>query len=81
VGPHCVGVERTPKMVNLVRPQACRGTLENGEAELAVEWLVLDLDLQRTFDHATNVEEAQAALILFVCSVGRCGDPTATCPN
>lgn len=56
-------------------PEAGGGALEGDEPDVAVEGLVFDVDAERAFDEAADVEEAQAAFVLFVGVVGAVVQP------
>jgi hypothetical protein len=53
-------------MVDLVRHQTCDGALEDSDAPLPVDILVLDFQCKPARYEATHVEEAQAAFVLLI---------------
>jgi hypothetical protein len=63
---HPVGVEHAVQVVDLVGDQAGRAPVEDGDAAGAIEVLVLDVDREGAVHDASDVEEAQAALVLLV---------------
>ena len=67
---HAIGVEHAGEVVNLVGDESGDAALEHRDVVAAVNVLVLDLDTQRPGHLATNVKEAQAALVLLVLLVG-----------
>ena len=54
------------EVVDLVGDEADVASVEAGDAASAVGVLVLDVERQRARDHAADIEEAEAALVLLV---------------
>lgn len=53
-------------MVDLMGHQPRDSPLEDGDAALAVDVLMLDVDNERARDEAADIEEAETSLVLLV---------------
>ncbi len=61
-------------MVDLVRHEPGDTSLEDRDPPLPVDVLVLDVDGERSRHHPSDIEEAQAAFVLLVLSLGFLND-------
>ena len=74
-GEHSVGVEVAFEVVDFVGDEAGEAAVEGGDVAGAGGVLVFDVDGEGAGDAAADVEEGQAAFVLFVGVGGLVDDP------